>query len=167
VLLSVRAKTPLIAEGMAGMLINEIKHFNITTRQLQAKGRRQFLDGRVADAYQTLRASEEGLRHFYERNRRFTESPTLTFEESRMKRAIELQQELYTTLSKELEAARIQEVNDTPTITIVDPPFAPSRPTGPSAVALGAVFFVLGACAAAAWFAAVGGRVTAPRAGPS
>jgi uncharacterized protein involved in exopolysaccharide biosynthesis len=151
---SVRAKTPLIAERMAQALISEIKHFNVTTRQLQARERRQFLDGRVADAYQNLRSTEEALRQFYERNRRFSESPTLLFEESRMKRAIELQQELYTTLSKELETARIQEVNDTPTITIIDPPFAPSRPSGPTVLVLAVIAFLLGAGGAGLWLGA-------------
>jgi uncharacterized protein involved in exopolysaccharide biosynthesis len=154
VTLSVRTVTPATAERMAGILIGQIKHFNVSTRQLQAKERRQFLEGRVADAYEILRTSEEELRRFYERNRRFSESPTLVFEESRMKRAVELRQELYTTLSKELEAARIQEVNDTPTITIVDLPFSSSRPSGPTIPVFGAVFFVLGACIASGWLAA-------------
>ena len=148
---SVRATTPLTAERMANVLISEIKHFNVTTRQLQAKERRQFLEGRVLEAYQMLTTSEGELRQFYERNRRFSESPTLVFEESRMKRAIELRQELYTTLSKELEAARIQEVNDTPTITVVDPPFASIIPSGPTVPVLGAVFFILGVCVEAGW----------------
>ena len=46
-------------------LIGAIKHFNVATRQLQAKERRQFLEGRVADAYRALRNSEETLRQFY------------------------------------------------------------------------------------------------------
>ena len=154
---SVRAKTPLTAERMASILIGAIKHFNVATRQLQAKERRQFLEGRVADAYRALRNSEETLRQFYERNRRLSESPTLLFEESRMKRVIDLQQDLYTTLSKELETARIQEVNDTPTITIVDPPFASSKPSGPSVPALAALFFVLGVCVAGGWLVATAG----------
>ncbi|HUK20974.1 MAG TPA: hypothetical protein VLV45_05380 [Gemmatimonadales bacterium] len=154
VTLSVRASTPQIAERIASILINQTKHFNITTRQLQARERRQFLEGRVADASQTLRNSEQGLLLFYERNRRLSESPSLAFQESRMKRAIDLQQELYTTLSKELEMARIQEINDTPTITIVDPPFAPSRPSGPTIPVLGALFFVLGLSVTAGWLLA-------------
>jgi len=151
---SVRAPTPAAAERMASLLISALKHFNVSTRQLQARQRRQFLEGRVADAYETLRNSEENLRRFYERNRRIVESPTLVFEESRMKRVIELQQELYTTLSKELETSRIQEVNDTPTITIVDPPFASSRPSGPTVPMIAVLFFVVGVCLVGTWLVA-------------
>ena len=141
---TVRARTPITAERIASILLDGIRRFNVTTRQLQAGQRRRFLEARVADAYQTLRSAEGDLRDFYQRNRRFEESPTLVFEESRMKRSIGLQQDLYTTLSKELETARIQEVNDTPTITVVDPPFASSRATGPTLIVLTALFFVLG-----------------------
>lgn len=153
VTLSVRAASPEVAERIATMLIDEVKYFNVSTRQLQAKERRMFLDGRVTDAYQALRSAEDSLRQFYERNRRFSEAPTLVFEESRRKREIELRQELYTTLSKELETARIQEVNDTPTITVVDQAFAPSKPSGPSVLVLGVIGFVIGAFAAGGWAA--------------
>ena len=68
-----------------------------------------------------------------------------------MKRKIDLRQELYTTLSKELETARIQEVNDTPTITLVDAPFASSKPTGPTIWMLGVLFFALGIVVEAIW----------------
>jgi len=150
----IRATTPTTAERMAMIVLGGIRHFNVTTRQLQARERREFLEGRVADAYQTLRTAEAALRDFYLRNRRFEESPTLVFEESRMKRVITLQQELYTSLSKELETARIQEVNDTPTITLVDPPFASSKPSGPSVAVLAVFFAALGLGGAVVWFIA-------------
>jgi len=149
--LSVSAETPRVAERMAGALLEEVKHFNVSTRQLLARERRVFLEGRVTDAYHALSASEEALRRFYEGNRRFSESPALVFDESRMKRGIELRQELYTTLSKELETARIQEINDTPTITVIDPPTASSRPSGPTVIGLAALFFILGVCSTTAW----------------
>ncbi len=148
---SVRARTPVAAEGIARLLISAVKHFNVTTRQLQARERRIFLEGRVAAAQAGLEGAEDSLRSFYTRNRRFSESPNLVFEEARLKRAIDLRQDLYTTLSKELETARIQEVNDTPTITVVDDPLASAKPTGPGALVLALLFFLLGAGAVTAW----------------
>jgi len=155
VTLAVRAPTPLAAEGLATTLVSAITHFNVTTRQVQARERRRFLEGRVSEAYRTLQNAEEDLRQFYERNRRFAESPALLFEESRMKRVIDLEQELYTTLSKQLEAARIQEIDDTPTITVVDPPFASPRPSGPTVPVIAVVCFFVCACVAGAWLVAM------------
>jgi len=152
----VSEKTPVAAEGLAGLLIRSIKQFNVTTRQLQARELRIFLEKRVSDASQSLHDAEDGLRTFYERNRRLGDSPQLIFEESRMKRQIELRQELFTVLSKELESAKIDEVNDTPTITVVDPPFASSRPDGPGLVAIGLVALVLGIGARGGWLVLAG-----------
>jgi uncharacterized protein involved in exopolysaccharide biosynthesis len=156
VTLMVSQSTPNAAEGLSSILIRAVKHFNVATRQLQARELRAFLEKRVADALQNLHETEDNLRAFYERNRRFADSPQLIFEESRIKRQVELRQELYTTLSKELESARIDEVNDTPMITIIDPPFASSRPDGPSIVALAFAGLILGICARGSWLVATG-----------
>ena len=144
VTLMVSQSSPTAAEGLARILISAIKHFNIVTRQLQARELRVFLDKRTDDALQSLHDAEDELRRFYERNRRLTDSPQLMFEESRLKRQVELRQELYTSLSKELESARIDEVNDTPTITVIDPPFASSRPDGPGFLTLCILGFIIG-----------------------
>lgn len=147
VTLMVSQNTPAVAEALSRILIGAIKHFNVATRQLQARELRIFLEKRVADALQSLHEAEDDLRKFYERNRQFADSPQLTFEESRLKRQVELRQELYTSLSKELESARIDEVNDTPTITIIDLPFASNRPDGPSIPALALIGLVIGVLA--------------------
>jgi len=140
-----QAPTPQGAESLAKLLIGGVKQFNVSSRQLQARERRTFLEGRVAAASAALRDAEGDLRLFYERNRRFADSPGLVFEENRLKRVIDLHQELFTTLSKDLETSRIQEVNDTPTITLVDQPFASAKPAGPSVLALAIIFFLFGA----------------------
>ncbi len=144
VTLMVSQATPSAAEGLARIVIGAVKHFNVTTRQLQARELRVFLEGRTGDALNNLHETEDGLRAFYERNRRFGDSPQLMFEESRLKRQVELRQELYTSLSKELETARIDEVNDTPTITVIDPPFASNRPDGPTVFTLCLIGLALG-----------------------
>ena len=156
VTVTVAATTPDAAEAVVALLISSIKHFNVATRQLQARELRVFLEGRVANAEQGLRQDEDALRTFYQRNRSIGDSPQLMFEEARMKRQIELRQELYTTLSRELETARIDEVNDTPTITIVDPPLASSQPHGPGLIVLGMIGFLLGGSARGALFIVTG-----------
>jgi len=149
VTVAVSARPAAAAEDIATLLIAAVRRFNVSTRQLQARELRQFLETRVGAASADLQASEEELRGFYERNRRFTESPALVFEESRLKRQVELRQDLYVSLAKQLESARIEEVNDTPTITVVDPPFASTRPDGPGLLALAVIGLVIGAAARA------------------
>ena len=54
--------------------------------------------------------------------------PELNFQQERLQRQVQLQQQLYTTLSQSFEQAKIEEVRDTPVITVVEPPEAPVRP---------------------------------------
>jgi hypothetical protein len=47
-------------------------------------------------------------------------------------------------------------VNDTPTITIVDPPLASSQPSGPGLLALAIMGFLFGSAARGALFVVTG-----------
>ena len=63
--------------------------------------------------------------------RKWQSSPQLRYEEQRLTRQVNVQQELYLTLRREYETARIEEVNNTPVLTIIDQPSIPgirSRP---------------------------------------
>src|SRR5207302_10815015 len=88
-------------------------------------------EGRVATAEQQLRGAEESSRAFYERNRQWQSSPQLRFEEQRLTRQVAVQQELYLNLRREYETARIEEVNNTPVLTIIDHPAVPGRRISP------------------------------------
>ena len=52
--------------------------------------------------------AEEQLRGFYERNRSWQQSPQLTFDEGRLRRQVEIRQEVYLTLRREYETARVE-----------------------------------------------------------
>jgi len=55
----------------------------------------------------------------------------ITFEANRLERDVQVKQEVYLTLTREYEQARIAEVRDTPLLTIVDravPPYKKSSP---------------------------------------
>src|SRR5207302_1596740 len=109
--LSVDAHYPALAAAVANTFVANLNAFNAQYRQSQAREQRKFVEQRLTDGEQALRAAEEGLRTFYERNRSWQQSPQLTFEEGRLRRQVEVRQELYLTLQREYEAARMQEVN--------------------------------------------------------
>lgn len=131
VTLSVSASNPQLARDVANRFTELLADFNVRSRQTQARSRRQFSEGRVENARVRLAAAENALRQFYDRNRTWQTAPTLQFEEARLRRDATLQQELYYAMQRELESARIAEVNDTPTFTIVDSAVAPIRPDRP------------------------------------
>jgi len=146
---TVEGPSPTAARDVLQLLLDRLADFNVHTRQSAAGERRKFIEGRTASAEDELRSAEQALRGFYERNRQWQSSPQLRLEEQELNRQVAIQQELYLTLRREYETARIEEVNNTPVLTIIDHPTIPgirSRPLRTSTVLL--VTFVVGILAA-------------------
>lgn len=110
-------------------LLDLVNQFNVHRRQSRASAERRFVEGRLQDAHDSLRAAEDTLQQFWARNRGFQASQQLSFEASRLQRQVDLRQDLYVTLSRSYEQARIDEVRNTPVITVIDPPEYP-QPLG-------------------------------------
>jgi uncharacterized protein involved in exopolysaccharide biosynthesis len=152
---SVDAHYPGLAATVANRFVEYLNAFNAQYRQSQAREQRKFVEQRLADGERELRTAEEALRTFYERNRSWQQSPQLMFEEGRLKRQVEIRQELYLSLKREYETARIQEVNDTPVITVIDAATAPVNKSKPKRALLVVIAFVLGAMMGTFWAAGV------------
>lgn len=160
---NVELHDPATAAAVGNDLIHLLNDFNTKTRQFQARERRRFIEGRVGEAEAELRQLEDELRGFYERNRSWQHAPHLVVEESRLQRQLAVRQEVVTTLRREYETARIEEVNDTPVITVIDHAAPPKRRSSPrrSVVALlGAVLGALAGGAVVTVFHRAGHRTT-------
>ena len=136
---SVRAKTgvvdvvvtvddPALAAAMCTRLLELVNRFNLETRQTQAAAEARFVQGRLADAKTELRVAEDRLQIFLQHNREFRASPELTFQEDRLRRDVTLDQQIVATLSQSYEQARIDQVRDTPAITVLERPIPPPAP---------------------------------------
>ncbi|MGH7539627.1 MAG: GNVR domain-containing protein, partial [Gemmatimonadota bacterium] len=125
---SVETWWPHVSEELAARLLARVNEFDLNTRQTQAGRERAFLVGRVEEARADLQTVEERLLRFLEQNRRIESSPALQYENERLERQVSLQQEVYTTLAQALEQAKIEEVRDTPVITVVEQPILPAEP---------------------------------------
>jgi len=102
-----------------------LDYYNLQTRGLRPRSDGVFVDGRVAEVNGVLTALKDTLRRFYETNREWQTTPRLRFEEQRLNRRVQVQQQLLISLMEDLESAKIAEVNDVPVITVVDPPVPP------------------------------------------
>jgi uncharacterized protein involved in exopolysaccharide biosynthesis len=151
VTIKVESHYPYLAAAVANRLVAYLNDFNTLSRQSQARERRKFTEQRVAAGEQELRDSEEALKRFYQANRSWQQSPQLMFEEGQLRRQVDLRQELYRTLRREYETARIQEVNDTPVITVIDLAVVPQRKSGPTRTLWVLTAFVLSGVFAATW----------------
>jgi len=146
--LAVSSRYPVLAAAVANQMVVYLSDFNTHTRQSQARERRRFVQQRIAEAETELRSAEGTLRAFYERNRTWQQSPQLIFEEGRLRRQVDIRQEVDVTLQREFETARIEEVNDTPVITIIDSATTPQRPSRPRRAVMAALGLLLGAIVA-------------------
>src|SRR2546427_4992809 len=134
VYLSVTTHYRALSAAVATRFIEYLNEFNAKQRESQARARRQFVEQRILDGERELNAAEDDLRRFHERNRAWQESPELSAEEGRLRRQVDIYQEVYLTLRRDYEQARIEEVNDTPVITVIDPAVPPQRSSRSRAV---------------------------------
>lgn len=125
VVLRVDARWPELSAEIANRAVRLVSAFNKEQRYSRARAKREFLEGRVADAQTELRATEDSLQSLYERNRLWQSSPSLIVEARRRQRQVDEANALYVSLRQQYEAARIDEVNNTPVITVVDPAVLP------------------------------------------
>jgi uncharacterized protein involved in exopolysaccharide biosynthesis len=128
VTLSVRSPYPELSFQIAARLLMLVDAFNQGRRRTQAASERIFVDGRVKDAAEKLSAVEQRLQEFLQKNREYRNSPQLIFEYDRLGRALTMQQSLYTALAQAEEQARVEEIRNTPVVTVVDPPELPMQP---------------------------------------
>lgn len=128
VIVEVQLPHPSVAQAVAAALLRQVDTFNLRTRQGQASSERRFTEARLAEAGTELRVAEGALLNFLQGNRDFRSSPQLNYSYERLTRDVTLKQQIYTTLAEAYEQARIEEVRDTPVITVVDEPTLPLRP---------------------------------------
>jgi uncharacterized protein involved in exopolysaccharide biosynthesis len=128
VTLTVKARAPALARAVADRLLELVNQFNLESRQSQAGQERRFTERRLEEVQQELRAAENRLQTFMQQNRSYENSPGLRFEQDRLARDLTMRQQVYTTLAQAFEQARIEEVRDTPVITVVERPDTPARP---------------------------------------
>ncbi len=131
VTLSVEMPSRELAAEVANQMVELLNRFNLERRQSQSREERRFSGDRLAAAERELRAAEQAHLSFLQRNREFQDSPLLSFEAARLSREVHLKQEVFLTLTKSFEEARIAEVRDTPVLTVIDSAVPPAQRTRP------------------------------------
>lgn len=141
----VTAEDPSLAEQLARQLLAELNQFNLTTRQSQAAAERKFTERRLREVEVELRLAQDKLETFLQQNREIRQSPALSFKQERLNRVVLLREQVYSSLAQALEQAKIEEVRDTPVITVVEQPTLPLRPDRRGLVKKGLLAVLAGA----------------------
>jgi uncharacterized protein involved in exopolysaccharide biosynthesis len=135
---------PVLAEAVAGNLLQLLNEFNQRVRRERASEEDRFIGARIDEAHERLTAAEGLLESFLRQNRQFDDSPDLVFEHVRLQRRVSMQEELVTSLLRSQEQARIDAVRDTPLFAVIDHPAGSAQPEEPRTIFFGTLGFLLG-----------------------
>jgi uncharacterized protein involved in exopolysaccharide biosynthesis len=139
-----------LAKSVSDSLLSRLNVFITQNLRFQAAEERRFLEDRLAALEEEVQQKQDVLRDFYEANRVYENSPGLVFQEAVLRRDLEIKQSTFASVAGSLEEARINEVKDTPLITVIDPPTLPGRPRQPRPLQNG---FILALFSPLVWLA--------------
>jgi uncharacterized protein involved in exopolysaccharide biosynthesis len=123
----VTSEWPEVSMQIAQMIMMQVNGFLLSSRQSAARSESDFIESRILAAASDLRASEDALESFLQRNRAFGSDPRLQFQHDRLQREVAMKQQILTMLQQNHAQARIEAVRNTPSISIVEQPTYPLR----------------------------------------
>jgi uncharacterized protein involved in exopolysaccharide biosynthesis len=144
----VKAPSPQVARDLASSVLAAISRYNLETRQSQARAERMFTERQLGDAGIELRRAEDDLESFLKSNRTFG-SPTLLAEKDRLSTKVALRNQIYGQLAGAYEQSKLEEVRDTPVLTVLDPPEVPIEPDARGLITKTLLSFIIGLLIAA------------------
>jgi len=111
----------LSAAVVSGVL-EQILFFDSSRRQSRSKLEREYLEKRFDEATKTLADRDSAVARFLLRNRSVSQSPSLQIVGERLQFERQAAAALVSLLEQNLQQARLDEVRDTPAITVVQAP---------------------------------------------
>lgn len=129
--LKVWMERPETAKAVADTLLALINQFDRETRRTRAGEKRAFTEHQRMLAADSLRAAEDAMTAFLQRNRSYQESAQLEFQHERLARAITLRQDIFLALARDVEQARLRELDSRPVVTTIDAPVVPGMRAWP------------------------------------
>ena len=134
---------PYLAEQIIKEIYDSIVLYSNQITNTKASEKVLFVDARLKDINQKLEASENSMIEFLTNNKNL-DSPNLKTQEDRLQRDILLYNQLFISLSDQLELARIEEKNNTSSIFMLDKPTLPVLISGNSLLKSGFYSFIFG-----------------------
>jgi uncharacterized protein involved in exopolysaccharide biosynthesis len=132
------------AAEIANHILELLNRYNVERLQTKSRQQREFAEQRLDQAQGELRTAEQAQLRFLQSNRQYNQSPLLAYEASRLQRAVQLKQDVVTTLTKAYEEARISEARSIPALVVVDPAETPAFKSSPKRAIIVAAGLVLG-----------------------
>ena len=118
-IINVLMEEPKLASDIANYISSYIQTYVSNKSTDKAKKNTLFIDDRLKEVENKLKISEDKLMEFYKKNPTF-DTPVLQFENLTLTRNLEINQQIYLTILKELEIAKIEELKELEIIQVLD-----------------------------------------------
>lgn len=148
---SVRLPDPVLADTVLRALLAQLNQATAAEYRARMAAERRFMDLRLLGAHQSLNQAEDSLASFASRNRSVDNSPYLTLQADRLRRAVDMQQQVYVGLAQAVEQAGVEADRNTPSIRMVREPVIPVFPTRRYLLLKGILAILAGALLAIAY----------------
>ena len=119
-----------LSAAIVNAFLEELIIYNQDVKESRAQKNREFIETQLNENRKLLKDAEAELADFTAKNR-IIGTPVLEVELERLKRNVKVQEEVYLTLRKQLELAKIEEQEKKPVIEIIEraaPPLHRSSP---------------------------------------
>jgi len=121
---------PKLSAAIVNVFLEELIIYNQDVKESKTKQNREFIEDRLEENRKLLKNAETELANFTAKNK-IIGTPALEIELDRLKRNVKVQEEVFLTLRKQLELAKIEEQEKKPVIEILEkaaPPLYKSSP---------------------------------------
>lgn len=109
-----------LSAKIARSFLTQLDAFDVRRRQQVAAAQRKFIEARMKENQASLNQAERDLADFHRRNR--IVSMELKDEEAALARRVNLQEQMFLSLSQNLEVTRLEELRNTSAFTILAQP---------------------------------------------
>lgn len=124
-ILNVTTNEPQFSKDLAIAVLEELDKLQREFKSQRVIEKKNFIEQQIDIAQSELEKLEEQLKDFRETNRRIDTSPSLLLIHDRIQRNVEIQQGIFLTLKQQLELAKIEEVQKSSFVQVLDSPSLP------------------------------------------
>jgi uncharacterized protein involved in exopolysaccharide biosynthesis len=144
IIISVLMEEPEMSANISNFIAEYLKSFIGNKISIESSERRKFIEKRLENSKKDLSLSEEKLTSFIEKHPLALDTPDLQLERGRLIRNIEVNQQVYIILRQQYEVAKIDELNKSTIINILDKGEPAVEKTSPQRVFIVISFFFIG-----------------------
>ena len=130
-IIEVTTSEPQFSKDFADTVIVELDKLQRKFKKQAVNETIDYLKQKISLAKVELETNEEKLKNFRERNRNVNNSPGLLLTQERLQRDVEIQSGIFLTLKQQLELAKIEEVQKSSFVQILDYPSLPLVESNP------------------------------------